>query len=392
MVRCLEGVFDAIHAPELQDQSFECAREFSYYILTFEVRRLSKDTSIRRYPSAIFSCFLDSLPHGLSRDNPAEAKRTEELMSSLLHDLSSMKGLSDAGPTDVLNVLHHVATRFCAMCLEESTTRKKTGCTGIRLLTEIPELGTRWITDRIVDVLRTLLHVLKAMPYDLPQEVDTVYDILVKVMRVSSHDLATADEAALTSKNKLIAISGILFAELSSSNPIVRRVAQKCIDLLVELSGKTTVELLVPHRERMLTAIYTKPLRALPFNIQIGMIEAVRYCLSTHPPLPELNDELLRLLHEALALADADDTALLGRGNLRQGSLEIVKLRVACIKLLTASMPLTDFFSKQPQTRQRSVKSDIVSSISTHHSLHQSHECVFQVSVFSDVGSQRSCS
>ncbi|CAL1700686.1 unnamed protein product [Somion occarium] len=353
MVRCLEGVFDAIHAPELQDQSFECAREFSYYILTFEVRRLSKDTSIRRYPSAIFSCFLDSLPHGLSRDNPAEAKRTEELMSSLLHDLSSMKGLSDAGPTDVLNVLHHVATRFCAMCLEESTTRKKTGCTGIRLLTEIPELGTRWITDRIVDVLRTLLHVLKAMPYDLPQEVDTVYDILVKVMRVSSHDLATADEAALTSKNKLIAISGILFAELSSSNPIVRRVAQKCIDLLVELSGKTTVELLVPHRERMLTAIYTKPLRALPFNIQIGMIEAVRYCLSTHPPLPELNDELLRLLHEALALADADDTALLGRGNLRQGSLEIVKLRVACIKLLTASMPLTDFFSKQPQTRQR---------------------------------------
>ena len=99
--------------------------------------------------------------------------------------------------------------------------------------------------------------------------------------------------------------------------------------------------------------IYTKPLRALSFSTQIGHIDAVTYCLSLNPPLPEANEELLRLLSEALALADADDAQLLGPRNLRQGSLEVVKLRVACIKLLTASMPLTDFFSRQHQTRQR---------------------------------------
>ena len=87
--------------------------------------------------------------------------------------------------------------------------------------------------------------------------------------------------------------------------------------------------------------------------MQIGIIEAVRYCITLQPPLPELNDELLRLLHETLALADADDMALMGRNNARQVSMEIIKLRVACIKLLTASMPLTDFFAKQHQTRQR---------------------------------------
>ena len=77
------------------------------------------------------------------------------------------------------------------------------------------------------------------------------------------------------------------------------------------------------------------------------------YCVSLTPPLLDLNDELLRLLHETLALADAEDAALLGRSNPRQGMIEMTKLRVSCIKLLTASMPMTDFFQKHPQTRQR---------------------------------------
>jgi transformation/transcription domain-associated protein len=113
------------------------------------------------------------------------------------------------------------------------------------------------------------------------------------------------------------------------------------------------MELLLPHRDRMLTGIYTKPLRALPFLKQIGMIEAVRFCLKLDPPLVDLNDELLRLLHETLALADADDSQLLGPRHLRQSVLEVIKLRVACIQLLTAALPLTDFFSRQPQTRTR---------------------------------------
>ncbi len=65
----------------------------------------------------------------------------------------------------------------------------------------------------------------------------------------------------------------------------------------------------------MLIGIYTKPLRALSFSKQIGMIEAIRYCVSLDPPLVEYNDELLRLLHETLALADAEDTQLVGPRN-----------------------------------------------------------------------------
>jgi len=110
---------------------------------------------------------------------------------------------------------------------------------------------------------------------------------------------------------------------------------------------------LAPSRDRLLNPLFNKPLRALQFATQIGNIEAVTYCLNLEPPLPDLNEELLRLLHEALGLADADDQALIGRSLQRQNAVHLVNLRVACIRLLTASMQLTDFFNKQPQTRTR---------------------------------------
>jgi transformation/transcription domain-associated protein len=82
---------------------------------------------------------------------------------------------------------------------------------------------------------------------------------------------------------------GIFFPELQSPN---QQAAQHCIGLLVNLSGRPAIELLMPHRDHMLVGIFTKPLRALPFSKQIGMIEAIRYCISLDPPMAELNDEL----------------------------------------------------------------------------------------------------
>ena len=57
-----------------------------------------------------------------------------------------------------------------------------------------------------------------------------------------------------------------------------------------------------PQRDRLLLPIFTKPLRALPFGMQIGHIDAVRYTLQLPRPLPAFNEELFRVLTEALAL------------------------------------------------------------------------------------------
>ncbi|KAI9001012.1 atypical/PIKK/TRRAP protein kinase [Trametes punicea] len=352
-VRCMENLYDAIHVPDVQEKAENALVELSRFLFSSEVRRNAvKDALTRRYPSAVFSCYLDALQYGLAREKPEEAKKALELVDASIRELVAMAASTEVSLNDVVVTLHQIASRFLSLCLEEAWVRRSAGCGGIRVMTNIPDLGVRWVNEREVDLVRMLLHVLKDMPHDLPHDADTVVDVLHRVLRVSSTD-SLANDGEQVRDNKVLHVVGLFFAELSSPNPIVRKAAQDCIALLAELSEKSIYDLLMPHRDRMLASIYTKPLRALPFPLQIGMIEGIRYCVSLQPPLPELNDELLRLLHETLALADADDMALVGRTNGRQSSLDIIKLRVACIKLLTASMPMTDFFAKQHQTRQR---------------------------------------
>lgn len=349
-ISTLEGLFDAIFIPEVQDQAESFIQKLSQTVFEMEIRRSQmREPGVRASPSALLSCYLDAIPHALARESTEHAKKAQSLIALIINNLVAMNGQGNVTPHDIVPILHQVANRFTALCLDDSWVRKSAGCSGIRIMTRTSELGVKWITDREVDLVRTLLHILKDLPLDLPRDIDEVVDVLTTVLKISNTDLDFQSGGA----NKLIHLVGIFFPELQSSNPVVRQAAQECIGLLVKMSGGSAVGLLMPHRDRMLVGIYTKPLRALPFPKQIGMIEAVRYCVSLDPPLVELNDELLRLLHETLALADAEDTSLLGRGNVRQGSIEITKLRVACIKLLTASMPLTDFFSRQHQTRQR---------------------------------------
>jgi transformation/transcription domain-associated protein len=350
--QALEGIYDAVHIPDLSEEAKTYIRNLSQSCFEFSVRKnQSRDT--KGGPNRLLHSYLDALPHGLAREQPEQSRAALELVAGIIENLVAMKNQPNVAPQDLIPILHHMANRFTTLCLDEQWTRKSAGYHGIKLMTQTPDLAQKWICDREGELLRTLLHIFKDLPLDIPRDTSDIIDLLLEVLRIGNTHLDFSGEGAKDARGKIIMLMGILFPEIQNSNPIVRQAAQKCISYLVSLSGRPAVEWLMPHRDRMLTGIYTKPLRALPFSKQIGMIEAIRYCVSLDPPLVELNEELLRLLHETLALADADDAQLLGRGSIRQGTIEITKLRVACIKLLTASMPITDFFSRQTQTRQR---------------------------------------
>ncbi|KAG6816156.1 hypothetical protein H0H87_008290 [Tephrocybe sp. NHM501043] len=352
-VQGMEGIFDSLNIPDLQNQAETFIRKVAQYAFETEVRRIhSRGPGVARTPTVgLLSSFLDSFPYGLARDQPTQAQAAQAVFVVVLQDLVSPNS-PNVTPQDIMAILHQIANRITGLCLEDSWIHKNAGCCGIKNIISIPVYGPKWVMEREIDLIRTLLHVLKDLPKDLPRDVDEVSNLLLNVLRISTSELEIQEHLG-PARNKLIHLVGIFSPELQSSNPVVRKAAQSCIEFLVSLSGRPAVDLLMPHRERTVTGIYTKPLRALPFMKQIGMIEAIRYCVSLDPPLVELNDELLRLLHETLALADAEDAALLGRATGRQGTLEVVQLRVACIKLLTASMPLTDFFQRQTSTRQR---------------------------------------
>ncbi|KAI0092413.1 atypical/PIKK/TRRAP protein kinase [Irpex rosettiformis] len=353
LLRCLEGILDAIHIPEFEERVITFIRSLAQHIFDVEIRKgFTREGLMRRAPSPLLSIFLDALlQHGLVRSQPQEAAKAEKFVSGIISGLFDLTKNSNLTLADIKLTVQQVATRVNALCLEDSWAKSSAGCVGVRLLVST-ELGTNWVNERVVDVTRTLLHVLKGIPYELPTEVEKVKEVMFTVLRLSV-SLTKTDSSNSFARTNVSNLVGIYFGELQGQNPTIRKAAQESIEMISQLLGVSTTDILMPQRDRMLTAIYTKPLRALPFAIQIGMIDAVRYCLSLDPPLPELNEELLRLLHEALALADAEDSSLMNRMNQRQSAIEIVKLRVACIKLLTAAMPLTDYFSKQNTTRQR---------------------------------------
>jgi transformation/transcription domain-associated protein len=339
------------------EQAVSFIHSLSLHIIVTNIRSSqSNDTGLRHQHIPIFEAFLNAIPHALTHTVDENAKRSQDLMTDIIRALVSMRGQDGITPSDILATLTKFGHVFTAMCLDELWTRKNAGWRGIRIMTSVPDLGIKWLMENEPELVRTLLHVLKDLAYELPRDEEEVTDVLIRVLRVGNDELKSHTPSDPGhARSRLSHLIGVFCLALSSAHPAVRRATQTCIGLLLQASGEAAPELLGPHRDRTLAAIYTKPLRALAFPLQIGMMEAVRYCISLDPPLLEVNDELLRLLHETLALADADDlTGFAQRGgNPRQNALDIIKLRVACIKLLTASMPITDFFSKQTQTRTR---------------------------------------
>ncbi|TRM67802.1 FAT domain-containing protein [Schizophyllum amplum] len=348
---CLDAVLESIHLAEFDERAEKLMKDTCRLVFAMEIKRnqAPREPGLRITPSPMMSTLLDAVPQSMAHDNPTRAKKAAEVVRAIVDDVIALRDDVAVKVEDLMPILHQIANRFTALAFDDGWCRKVACCAGIDIMTETSTPEIKWVHERESDLYRTLLHVLKDIPIDVERDVSRFVDTLLKILKMCNPHVDGQQHPF----NRAAALMGVFFGEIQAPNPLVRDAAHQAMDCIVYLSGRPATELLQPHSDRLLGSIYTKPLRALPCSIQIGMIEAVRYCITLDPPLAELNDELLRLLHEALGLADAEDASLLGRNHPRQGGFDIVRLRVACIKLLTASMPLTDFYSKQHQTRQR---------------------------------------
>lgn len=277
---------------------------------------------------------------------------------------TSVSFLSESDVVEDMPIFRAFASKFSASCYQPEWFRKNGGCSGIALLSGKISLSANWLLEYELEFVRALLYVLKDTSSEMTSgNVDdatkTLYHIL-RICNTAPSPTTAASESAIlapqqdrTSKfNSLIAL---LISELSSSNSFVRETIQESFSILASLTNVEVTELLSPVRDRLLTPIFAKPLRALPIPMQIGHIDAITYCLSLRPSLLSFSDELLRLLHESLALADADDQALIiGKPSQYKNATLLINLRVVCIKLLSAAMTNNEFSNpKLTSTRGR---------------------------------------
>lgn len=172
--------------------------------------------------------------------------------------------------------------------------------------------------------------------------VEEIVGTLLNVLQLCNKNDDDSDTAEKQS-NKFKSLMNLLVSELSNANIVVRESIQKALTHLAHMKQISVTQLLVPVRDRLVTPIFSKPLRALPFSMQIGNIDAITYCLMLEPPLLDFNDELVRLFQEALALADADDQALTSKASAHKNAASLTTLRMVCIRLLSVALSCAEF-------------------------------------------------
>lgn len=354
----LSGVFTATSTPELRDRArtllagvgrhFTILHVFQSYI---ELARKQTEFGIETIEeseymstSAVGQVLVDMLANETQEPRLAATAIIDEMWRT------AAVLLDDSVTAAQLPFFSMITTRLCHCCFQEHWYKKASGVAGLAHLAKKLKFGSSWARAHLTDITKALLFVIKDTPVEVATaSVDEATELLEVVVR-TCFDGTTADEASM------VTLTGLLIAELANPNKRVRATVQTLLELLSRCTDTTIEKLLQPLQERLLTPIFTKPLRALPFAMQIGHIDAITYCLSLDSSFLPFNDELMRLLHEALALADAEDEQLVSvnRTSQYKSSSALVSLRVVCIKLLTIAVSAEEFAAaQQAQSRGR---------------------------------------
>ena len=252
-----------------------------------------------------------------------------------------------------LSFFTHLSSLFCHNCYEEEWFSKAGGSLGINfMITEI-NMGDAWVHDRLYDFAKALMYVIKDMPPDLPAKTrtgaqETLELLLHRCTKNASKDDLQAPPVSQPGQpqqrpSRLYQLCLTLNQELCHMNRHVREACRRALNIIAKEIGAEVYELLEPTKERSLQLIYAKPLRALPFGVQIGFIDAITYYMNLKADFVAFDDPLNRLLMESLALADAPDESLAGKPAEHRTHESIIALRVACIKMLTTAMGFDDF-------------------------------------------------
>lgn len=300
----------------------------------------------------------DAILESLASENPdvreAAQRATQEVYNSAAIILGSSSHIFR------LTFFHYLGSAFCHGCYEEEWFTKAGGSLGIKMLLTDVDLGDTWITMKQNECLKALLFVVKDMPQDLPEGTrraaqDTLEILLGRITKtVKKEDCLPVhqEEGQPPPKQPRMAlVCNVLNQELSHMNKHVRETAKRCLDTIAKAADAQVWELLEPHRDRLMRQIFSKPLRALPFPVQIGYIDALTYYMSLKPDFVKMDENLTRLLMESLALAEASDDSLATKAAEFRTQNHIVSLRVACIKIMSTAMDFDEFMkSNQPNT------------------------------------------
>lgn len=293
----------------------------------------------------------DAIVESLASDHPEVREAAQRAIIEMHETVTTVFGPNEKDAVGRLHFFSHLSSTFCHSCYEEEWFTKTGGSLGINfLLTEL-DLGETWLQTKQTEFIRALMYVIKDMPQDLPEKTRRLaqesLEVLLKRITKSAQKSDALPipqpQGPPVKQPRLAQICMQFNNELSHMNKNVRETAKRSLELIAQAVDCGVCDLIEPYKERFLQPIYAKPLRALPFSIQIGYINAMTYHMGLKKGWVAFDDNLNRLLMESLALADASDESLANKPAEFRTHEHIVNLRVSCIKLLSTAMTFDDF-------------------------------------------------
>ncbi|SZE99920.1 unnamed protein product [Blumeria hordei] len=328
--------------------------EFSRGLAEMRQQSLSFDIDSKSGEGSLYidtRVLADAIAESLSSDVPAVRDAAQYAIQEIFNYVTIILGSESLAFK--LPFFTYISSLFCHNCYHEEWFSKTGGCLGINLMITTIDLGDTWVNERQIDYLRALMYVIKDMPSDLPANTRNAAQETLEILlnrcskNVSKDDLQPPPPAQPGQRSaqpsKLYQMCTILNTELSHMSSHVRETAKRALKIIANKVGAEIYELLEPSKDRCMMPIFSKPLRALPFGVQIGFIDAVTFYMSLKPDFVAFDDHLNRLLMESLALADAPDESLAGKPAEHRTHESIIRLRVACIRMLSTAMGFEDF-------------------------------------------------
>lgn len=348
--RLLETTFFALSIPELKDESSKLIDNITTHFTlihlgTSIISKIKKDRLFLvndQEGKAHISetVFFNALNYALSSYNKEVREKGIETIKSLYATTVTLFGSDeDALYSPLFRTMFY---KFTHCCYSEFYNSKLGGVLGLQTMFEDLKIPSKWFFKRQFELVRSIFFILRDTPETAPHEIRLLAkNLVLKILKECSSDLTK--ETIL--EKPFQTLVGALVYDLASAVPIVREVSQESLKVLSDATGVPIATIMGPCKHLLLTPIFGKPLRALPFPMQIGNIDAITFCLNLDNSFLSFNDELNRLLLEALALVDAEDESLANvhRLNEYRTSRQLVELRVVCIKLLSLALTKPGF-------------------------------------------------
>ncbi|KAF2731895.1 hypothetical protein EJ04DRAFT_578779 [Polyplosphaeria fusca] len=320
--------------------------EIGYHFAQIKHKSKPFDVGSGEGPVCIDSDVIqEAIGDSLASDHVAVREAAEQAIITIRDTARTVFGSQDK--LDKFPFFDDMSKTFCHNCHSEDWFMKSGGTRGIEIMLKKLELGTQWMISRQFELTRALIYVMKDMPIDLDSKTRVQAEGLTEEIIRRCHSKTTKEEFEKPN-NLLLRLCGQLVVDLSHMNKNVREATQRAFRTLSEVTGLGVHELISPVKDRLVTPIWTKPLRALPFSIQIAYIDAMTFCLKLKNGILEFNEQLTRLLTESLALADAEDEGLAAKPFEQRNAEHIISLRVACIHLLSTAQGFPEFSTTPP--------------------------------------------